>query len=213
MYCLAEGCDYRTDRHTDLKRHYKAKHPGPRDEVFQCSYKSCTKEFKRKDHLHDHSKRVHSRDLPVECGGTGNRLAYGTSMNVGTSSNVGTYPNIQQATDELGQGMSSLDIGSGEPREARSRRHNIAESSPGRPNNDAPNQASSSNAAYSNSSFAYTYPPSAPPDNLAVFPPSNPCIDPLQQPQSLDPGSSGRAPTASGSHRRQEREKRGPYKK
>ncbi|MDI1485251.1 MAG: nucleic acid binding [Ramalina farinacea] len=74
-HCLADYCNYKTDRHTDLKRHYKAKHPGPRDEVFQCSYKSCTKEFKRKDHLRDHSKRVHYRDLPAEYGGTGKRLS------------------------------------------------------------------------------------------------------------------------------------------
>ena len=73
-HCLASGCDYKTDRHTDLNRHYRAKHSCPQEEMYSCSYKGCTKDFKRKDHLRDHCKRVHYRDLPVEMGGTGGRL-------------------------------------------------------------------------------------------------------------------------------------------
>ena len=182
MHCLVENCEYKTDRHTDLTRHHKAKHV-PEVEKYECSYKTCTKEFKRKDHLRDHCKRVHYRDLPVEYGGTGRRLKPGTSSNVGPSSN------IQQATDELGQEMSSLDIASGEPREPRNR-HDMAESSLGRPNNDAPKQANSSNAAYSDSSFAYTNPQSGPPNNIALFSQSNPYGVPLQQPQSGVPSYS-----------------------
>ena len=55
--------------------HSKAAHSGPRDKTFQCSYKSCTKEFKRKDRLSYHCKKVHNRDLPAEYGGTGSKLS------------------------------------------------------------------------------------------------------------------------------------------
>ena len=76
LHCLADDCTYKTDRRTDLRRHYIAKHPEQRDDVFvfQCSYRGCAKEFKRKDHLRDHCKRVHFRELPREYGGTGRRL-------------------------------------------------------------------------------------------------------------------------------------------
>ena len=72
-HCLAGDCSYTTPRPADLKRHYRAKHSGPQDEDYKCSYESCTRKFRRKDHFRVHCKRVHHRDLPIEYGGTGKK--------------------------------------------------------------------------------------------------------------------------------------------
>ena len=74
-----------TNRHHDLKRHMDAKHTSAtalhhEGGMMDCPYvdKGCGCQgihgFKRKDHLRDHCKRVHVRDLPTSMGGTGKRL-------------------------------------------------------------------------------------------------------------------------------------------
>ena len=82
-HCLEPGCDHITKREHDLKRHSKAKHSETdkllaRGEMMDCPYSGCGHKgrhgFKRKDHLRDHCKRYHRRDLPKSMGGDGKKL-------------------------------------------------------------------------------------------------------------------------------------------
>ena len=77
-HCLAgDNCQYVTERLHDMKRHKASKHDeGHR--LIDCPYEDCgrtgMKGFKRKDHLREHSRRWHRRDLPESMGVTGERL-------------------------------------------------------------------------------------------------------------------------------------------
>ena len=79
-HCLARDCTYQTDRLHDLKRHKASKHDTPEQlhesgRLIDCPYHGCGHTgkygFKRKDHLRDHTRRWHKRDLPKKMGGTG----------------------------------------------------------------------------------------------------------------------------------------------
>ena len=76
-------CDYVTSRLHDYRRHHDAKHPSTDSvkEMIDCPYGGCghtgVHGFKRMDHLQDHCKRYHRRDLPVSMGGTGKKIEEG----------------------------------------------------------------------------------------------------------------------------------------
>ena len=80
--CLEAGCNYMTKRPRDLERHQGAKHFTTEDliakgSLIDCPYGGCGYEgrygLKSKDHLRDHCKRYHSRDLPKSLGGSGEK--------------------------------------------------------------------------------------------------------------------------------------------
>ena len=82
-YCFEHRYDYSTSRYHDLERHKIAKHTSTNDILssgprLDCPYGGCGHKgingFKRKDHLRDHCKRYHRRDLPKSMGGSGRKI-------------------------------------------------------------------------------------------------------------------------------------------
>ena len=76
LYCLHQGCEYRTKRQYDLDRHLKTYftfyHSDQKFDClgrgYDCPEKGCGRTgehgFHRKDHLREHLRRVHAKDIP-----------------------------------------------------------------------------------------------------------------------------------------------------
>lgn len=68
LCCLHEGCEYLTKRQYDLDRH-KLIHSLP-VKKFDCTGRGCGRYgeygFDRKDHLREHLRKVHAKDIPKE---------------------------------------------------------------------------------------------------------------------------------------------------
>ena len=66
--CLHKDCEYETKRPYDLDRHTASKHPSALSEKFDCPGRGCGKTgefgFNRKDHLTEHLRKVHAKDIP-----------------------------------------------------------------------------------------------------------------------------------------------------
>ena len=64
------GCDYQTKRQYDLDRHQKTHFPSGPGEKFDCPARGCGRTgehgFKRKDHLREHLRKVHAKDIPKQ---------------------------------------------------------------------------------------------------------------------------------------------------
>ena len=69
FHCLYEGCDYLTKRQYDVERHQRhhQQHHDP-PEKFDCLGRGCGRTgdygFDRKDHLREHMRKVHAKDMP-----------------------------------------------------------------------------------------------------------------------------------------------------
>ena len=73
LRCLHPGCEYQTKRQYDLDIHYVTHLPSFR--MFDCPERACGRQDKhgsdRKDHLREHLRKVHVKDIPK--GGKGRR--------------------------------------------------------------------------------------------------------------------------------------------
>lgn len=67
FYCLHPGCAHASKRQSDLNNHIRNKH-GLARELFDCTGKNCHRVgeygFKREDHLTEHLRKVHKKDIP-----------------------------------------------------------------------------------------------------------------------------------------------------
>ena len=70
LYCLSPGCEYRTKRSYDLDRHQRTHFPSQPGEKFDCPGRGCGRKgehgFHRKDHLREHLRKVHAREIPKQ---------------------------------------------------------------------------------------------------------------------------------------------------
>ena len=69
LYCLHLGCEYRTKRQYELARHLKTHLTSyDSDQKYDCPETGCGRKgehgFHRKDHLREHLRKVHAKDLP-----------------------------------------------------------------------------------------------------------------------------------------------------
>ena len=70
LHCLHEHCEYQTKRPYDLARHLKTHFPAQPGEKFDCPGRGCGRidehGFDRKDHLREHLRKVHAKDIPKQ---------------------------------------------------------------------------------------------------------------------------------------------------
>ena len=70
LHCLHDRCEYQTKRQYDLDRHQKTHFPSEPGEKFPCPGRGCGRTgehgFDRKDHLREHLRKVHAKDIPKQ---------------------------------------------------------------------------------------------------------------------------------------------------
>ncbi|KAK0517052.1 hypothetical protein JMJ35_000207 [Cladonia borealis] len=70
LLCLHERCEYQTKRQYDLDRHQKTHFPSQPGEKHDCPGRGCGRTgehgFDRKDHLREHLRKVHAKDIPKQ---------------------------------------------------------------------------------------------------------------------------------------------------
>ena len=70
LHCLHDHCEYQTKRQYDLDRHQKTHFPSQPGEKFDCPGRGCGRTgehgFDRKDHLREHLRKVHAKDIPKQ---------------------------------------------------------------------------------------------------------------------------------------------------
>ena len=70
LHCLNPRCEYQTRRQYDLDRHQRVHIPSVPGEKHDCPRRGCgrtgKKGFDRKDHLREHLRKVHTRDIPKQ---------------------------------------------------------------------------------------------------------------------------------------------------
>ena len=67
LLCLHQNCEYQTKRQYDLDRHQKTHFPSQPGEKYDCPGRGCGRTgehgFDRKDHLREHLRKVHAKEL------------------------------------------------------------------------------------------------------------------------------------------------------
>ena len=70
LHCLHGDCEYQTSRQYDLDRHLEYHCPSNPPEKFDCTIRGCDRTgehaFSRKDHLKEHLRTVHAKDIPKQ---------------------------------------------------------------------------------------------------------------------------------------------------